>query len=47
MPDVTKRVREGLFAEPATSTPASFREFIEGKLATWRVLAKTLKLPDL
>ena len=47
MPDVAARVRENLHSEPATSTPSSFREFIEKEIATWKELGKTVKLPDL
>jgi hypothetical protein len=46
MPDVSTRVRESLYAEPATMSPAAFREFTERQLAIWRELGKTVKLPD-
>jgi len=46
MPDVIARVRDVLFAEPATSTPENFREFVEKQLAMWREVGKTVKLPD-
>lgn len=46
MPDVIKRVREGMFAEPATSTPASFRDFVEKQHVVWREIGKTVKLAD-
>ena len=46
MPEVARRVREGLFAEPATSTPSGFREFLEKEIAKWRILGKTVNLPD-
>ncbi|HSV83068.1 MAG TPA: tripartite tricarboxylate transporter substrate binding protein [Ramlibacter sp.] len=46
MPDVANRVRTTFNAEPATSTPASLRQFVESQLATWREIGKTVKLPD-
>jgi tripartite-type tricarboxylate transporter receptor subunit TctC len=46
MPDVAARVRESLYAEPATMTPAAFREFTVKQLAVWQELGKTVKLPD-
>jgi tripartite-type tricarboxylate transporter receptor subunit TctC len=46
MPDVIAHVRDGLYAEPATTTPASFREFTVKQMATWRKLEKVLNLPD-
>jgi hypothetical protein len=46
IPEITRRVREGLFAEPATSTPSGFREFIEKEIAKWRILGKTVNLSD-
>jgi tripartite-type tricarboxylate transporter receptor subunit TctC len=46
MPDVAERVRNTFNAEPATSTPASLREFVESQLAVWREIGKTVKLPD-
>jgi len=46
MPDFADRVRSTLNAEPATSTPASFRKFVEANLATWREIGKTVKLPE-
>lgn len=45
-PDVATRVRESLNAEPVTSTPASFRQFVEKQLALWRELGKTVKLSE-
>ena len=45
-PDVASRVRTTLYGEPATSTPASFRQFLEGQLAVWREIGKTVKLPE-
>jgi tripartite-type tricarboxylate transporter receptor subunit TctC len=47
MPDVVDRVRNTLYADPVTSTPASFREFLEREIAKWKVFGKTVKLPDL
>ncbi len=45
-PEVANRVRNTFNAEPATSTPASFRQFVESQLAIWREIGKTVKLPD-
>jgi tripartite-type tricarboxylate transporter receptor subunit TctC len=47
MPDVVERVRNSFHAEPATTTPASFREFIEKEIAKWKVLGNLVELPDL
>jgi tripartite-type tricarboxylate transporter receptor subunit TctC len=47
MPDVVTRVRNNLYSEPVTSTPSSFREFLEKEIAKWKELGKTVKLPDL
>jgi tripartite-type tricarboxylate transporter receptor subunit TctC len=47
MPDVVSRVRDTLHSDPATSTPASFREFIEKEIGKWKELGKTVHLPDL
>jgi tripartite-type tricarboxylate transporter receptor subunit TctC len=47
MPDVVIRVRDNLHSEPATSTPASFREFLEKEIAKWKELGKTVTLPEL
>jgi tripartite-type tricarboxylate transporter receptor subunit TctC len=46
MPDVVKRVREGMYAEPATSTPASFRDFVQKQQAIWREIGKTVTLAE-
>ena len=46
MPDVAKTVTETLYAEPVTTTPASFREFVERQLAVWREIGKTVTLPE-
>jgi tripartite-type tricarboxylate transporter receptor subunit TctC len=43
-PDIASKVRDTLYSEPATMTPASFRDFIEKELAKWRVVGKTVKL---
>jgi tripartite-type tricarboxylate transporter receptor subunit TctC len=47
MPDVAARVRENLYSDPETSSPSSFREFLEREIAKWKELGKTVKLPDL
>ena len=47
MPDVAERVRDILYAEPVTSTPASFREFLEKEIVKWKAFGKTVELPDL
>lgn len=45
-PDFANRVRTTLNAEPATTTPESFRKFVEAQLVTWREIGKTVKLPE-
>ena len=45
-PEVAARVRDTLNAEPVTSTPASFRQFLDGQLTTWREIGKTVKLAE-
>ena len=44
MPDVAKQMRDSLFFEPATGTPASLRRYIETELVKWRELGKTVKI---
>ena len=46
MPDVASRVRGTLYAEPATTTPASFREFVEKEQVKWKAIAKTVNLSE-
>lgn len=46
MPDVVKTVTETLYAEPATTTPASFREFVEKQTAIWREIGKNVTLTE-
>jgi tripartite-type tricarboxylate transporter receptor subunit TctC len=46
MPDVVKTVTETLYAEPATTTPASFREFVEKQLVVWREIGKSVTLTE-
>ena len=46
MPDVASRVRGTLYAEPATTTPASFREFVVKEQAKWKAIAKTVNLSE-
>jgi tripartite-type tricarboxylate transporter receptor subunit TctC len=46
MPDLAARLREEQGSEPATSTPASFRQLVEKDIASWRAFAQTVKLPD-
>jgi tripartite-type tricarboxylate transporter receptor subunit TctC len=36
MPDVVSRMREAFYIEPATTSPAFFREFVTRELAKWR-----------
>ena len=45
-PDFATQVRERLYNEPAESSPASFRTFVEKDLAKWRELSKFVKLGD-
>lgn len=44
MPEVVSRVRDGFYAEPATSTPESFRTFVEKQLVVWQELGKVVKV---
>ena len=48
MSDVIVQVRERLYNEPATGTPASFRKFVETDLRKWQELGKvvTIKATD-
>jgi len=46
MPDVVKTVTDTLYAEPVTTTPASFREFVEKQLVVWREIGKTVTLTE-
>jgi tripartite-type tricarboxylate transporter receptor subunit TctC len=45
-PELANRTRNTLYAEPATSTPESFRKFVEAQLVTWREIGKSVKLPE-
>jgi tripartite-type tricarboxylate transporter receptor subunit TctC len=44
MPEVAERMREGFSAEPATSTPESFRLYVAKDLARWKEVGKSLKI---
>jgi tripartite-type tricarboxylate transporter receptor subunit TctC len=46
MPDVIAQVRERVFNEPATGTPATFRKFVEDDFRKWRQLGQVIKLTD-
>lgn len=46
MPDVAARMSESLYAEPATTTPASFRTFLVKEIAKWKPLAGAVKLSE-
>jgi tripartite-type tricarboxylate transporter receptor subunit TctC len=46
MPDVENRMRNTLLLEPAASTPASFRAFVEKELAKWTELGKRVKINE-
>lgn len=43
MPAVAEQMRESFSAEPATSTPASYRQYVDKELAKWREIGKSLK----
>ena len=43
MPDVAEKMREGFSAEPATSTPATYRQYVDKELAKWRDIGKSIK----
>jgi tripartite-type tricarboxylate transporter receptor subunit TctC len=44
MPDVASRMKQTLFYEPATGSPAALRQYLERDLPKWRELGKTVKL---
>lgn len=44
MPDVVSKMRQTLYYEPTTSTPASFRQYLETELPKWKQLGKTVKI---
>ncbi|HSV59530.1 MAG TPA: tripartite tricarboxylate transporter substrate binding protein [Variovorax sp.] len=46
MPEVAALLRDAHGSEPATSTPASFRQLVEADIARWRAFGKSVKLPD-
>jgi tripartite-type tricarboxylate transporter receptor subunit TctC len=46
MPELANRIRNTLYAEPATGSPESFRKFVDEQLVTWREIGKTVKLPE-
>lgn len=43
MPLVAEKMREGFSAEPATSTPATYRQYVDKELAKWREIGKSIK----
>jgi tripartite-type tricarboxylate transporter receptor subunit TctC len=43
MPEVAEKMRDGFSAEPATSTPASYRAYVDKELAKWREIGKSIK----
>ena len=45
-PDVVTRVRNNFYAEPATTTPESFRQFVEKELIKWKRVGKNVKLTE-
>ena len=46
MPPVADRMRNTLLLEPASTTPASFRAFVEKELAKWTALGKRVKITE-
>jgi len=44
MPDVVSRMRQTLYYEPATGTPATFRRYMEAELPKWKQLGKAVKI---
>lgn len=46
MPDVGALLRDAHGAEPATSTPASFRQLVEADIGRWKDFGKSVKLTD-
>ena len=45
-PEMVRHVREKLYAEPASGTPESFRQYIEVDLRKWKEFGKFVKLTD-
>jgi tripartite-type tricarboxylate transporter receptor subunit TctC len=46
MPDVASHLTNLLFADPETSTPTSFRAFMEKDIAKWKAVGTNVKLPE-
>ncbi len=46
IPDVQSRMREILFADAQTSSPESFRAFMEKDIAKWKAVGAKVKLPQ-
>ena len=46
MNEVADRVRNVLYGEPASTTPASFRSFVEKQLTIWAEVGKSMKPSD-
>ena len=46
MPDVVEKMRTTLFAEPSIGTAATFRSFMEGEVAKWGEVGKSVKLTE-
>lgn len=46
MPDIATRMRGTLLLEPETSTPATFRSFVQKELVKWTELGKRVKIND-
>jgi tripartite-type tricarboxylate transporter receptor subunit TctC len=44
MPDVVGHMQQRLFTDPAVSTPASFRKYIEDDIGKWRAVGKVVRL---
>lgn len=44
MPDVASRMRDAMFYEPATGTPAEFRKYLDDEVTKWRQVGKSVKI---
>jgi tripartite-type tricarboxylate transporter receptor subunit TctC len=42
--DVVQRMRDTLFYEPSSGTPADFRRYMEAEVAKWKEVGKTIKI---
>ena len=46
MPEVSSKMHESFYADPAESTPDSLRAFVESEQSKWKAIGKTVKISD-